>query len=836
MNKKELYQQFLEAKIIQTPAYGFASSLPINPVLFRHQPEVVTWALEGGRRAIFAQFGLGKTMMQLEIAAHVVYHTMRPFLIGMPLAVNEEFYDDAEKLGYKVKYVRDMLEVFEDLASESPAMIYLSNYERIRAGKFDPSAFGGVSFDEGDAIRNLDTDTTEYIMHHFNVVPYRFIATATPSPNDYTEILNYAQFLGVMDRSQALTRFFQRNSTTAGCLTLYPHKEQEFWFWVRSWAIIIQKPSDLGHSDEGYDLPPLKINYHRVTVKDRGDIVDKRDGQMKLVADTTKSLVDVSREKRESMPARVAKAMEIVAENPDDHFILWHHLEDERKMISKLLPEARSVYGSQKLEERETNMIGFKHGEFKYLSTKPEIAGSGCNFQSHCHRAIFVGIDYRFKDFIQAIHRILRYGQTHPVEIDIIYSDAEDHVLSVLQGKWTAHNDMVEKMSAMIREYGLSSSQTVAELRRTIGVDRKEVSGKNFTAIHNDSILEAMDMPDNSIGMIMTSIPFSDQYEYCESYHDMGHNDGSEEFFQQMDFLTPELLRILQPGRIAAIHVKNRMRFSYQNDAGFITMEDFRGDTVRHFLKHGFYWLGEHVITTDVVSENNQTYRLTWSEQCKDGTKMGAGSPEYLLLFRKAPTDRSNGYADDPVSKSKEEYTLPRWQIDAHGYWKSSGNRLLNPKELRKLDLSQVGKAWMAREQSRTYDYEEHVKLCTDLSETGKLPTTFMAVPPRSNTDAVWDDVVRMHTLNTSQALRKKEKHVCPLQFDIIDRAITRYSNKGDKVYDPFGGIMSVPYRCITLDRYGIGSELNPQYWKDGVDYCKASEYKQSVPTLFDAI
>lgn len=836
MDKKERYQQFLEAKIIQTPASGFKSNLDINPILFRHQPEIVTWALEGGRRAIFAQFGLGKTIMQLEIANHVVFETYRPFLIGLPLGVKQEFYDDADRLGYKVKYVKDMLDIYADMETEEPAMIYLSNYERIREGKFDPSIFGGVSFDEGDAIRNLDTETTDYIMNKFNVVPYRFIATATPSPNDYTEILNYAQFLGIMDRSQALTRFFQRNSTTAGDLTIYPHKEKEFWFWVRSWALIINRPSDLGHSDEGYDLDPLTVHYHRVNVKDRGDIIDKRDGQMKMIADTTKSLVDVAREKRDSMEDRIEKAMQIIAENPNDNFILWHHREKEREMIEKALPGVKSVYGSQNTDDREDNMIGFKQGDFQYLSTKPEIAGSGCNFQAHCYKAIFVGIDYRFKDFIQAIHRIHRFGQKNKVEIHIIFSDAEDHVLKTLEGKWQAHIEMVEKMSEMIRQYGLSSSVLASELRRTIGVNRQETIGKNYHAIHNDSVLEGMSMKESSIGMIMTSIPFSDQYEYCESYHDMGHNDGNGEFFEQLGFLTEEMYRVLQPGRIACIHVKDRIQFSYQNGQGFTSIIDFMGETVRHFQQHGFWLIGRHVITTDVVMENNQTYRLGWSEQCKDGSKMGCGSPEYLLVFRKPPTDNSNAYADIPVFKTKQEYTRARWQLDAHAYWKSSGDRLLNPEELRKMNLSDVYKAWQAHDTSRIYNHEEHVKLCENLEDLGKLPSTFMAVPPRSTTDDVWDDINRMGTLNTSQALRKKEKHVCPLQFDIIDRAITRYSNEGDSVWDPFGGIMSVPFRCITLGRYGIGSELNPMYWKDGVEYCKAAEYKESVPTLFDTL
>ncbi len=831
------YFDFLNRKIIQTPKTGFKAD-NIQEVLKPHQRDIVSWCLEGGCRGIGASFGLGKTLMQLEIARQVILHTGKPFLIGLPLGVVQEFYEDAGLINVSVAYVTSMDDVqAHSIDNEGKPYIYLSNYERIRAGEFEPEFFAGVSFDEGDIIRNLDTETTNYILNSFQSVPYRFIATATPAPNDYTELLNYAQFLGVADRSQMLTRFFQRNSTTAGDLTLYEHKVWEFWMWVRSWMIIIQKPSDLNpdYSDDGYDLPELIVNYHKVSVTDRGIIYD-RDGNIKMFSDPSKSLPAAAKEKRDSMSARLKKVVSIVNQNPDDHFIIWHHLEDERKEIERLLPAVKSVFGSQKWEDREKTLIDFKNGLIPYLSTKPEIAGSGCNFQSHCHRAIYAGIDYRFKDFIQSIHRILRYGQTKQVQIEIIYSDAEDEILKTLLRKWRDHNEMVSKMSEIIRDHGLSESAMIDAIKRSMGVDRKVAEGKAWKAIHNDSVLETMSMQDNSIDMIMTSIPFSDQYEYCESYHDMGHNDGNEEFFEQLGFLTEQIYRILKPGRVAAIHVKDRIRFSYQNGQGFTSLIDFSGQTVAHFEKYEFHLLGKHFITTDVVMENNQTYRLGWSEQCKDGTKMGSGSPEYLLIFRKAPTEKSNAYADTPVVKTKENYTRARWQLDAHAYWKSSGNRLLNPEELKKMDLSQVGKNWEAFDKNNVYDYNAHVHLCEELDSMGKLPSRFMAAPPRTENEWVWDDVVRMRTLNAAQVLKKREKHVCPLQFDIVDRAIVRYTNENEAILDPFGGIMTVPFRCIHLNRVGIGIELNEMYWRDGIKYCQEAEYMKSVPTLFDTV
>lgn len=829
------YQQFLENKILSVELSGFDIPDNIDAIfhkLFPHQRDVVKWALQGGNRAIFCSFGLGKTAMQLSIAYYVSQQTQMPFLIGLPLGPVGEFVEDAAMLGYEATYVEDHSQIKDG----SPG-IYLSNYERIRAGKFKPELIGGCSFDEGDAIRNLDTITTDYIMNVFSVVRYKFIATATPSPNDYTEILNYAQFLGIMDRSQALTRFFQRDSTKAGNLTLYPHKQKEFWLWVRSWSITFEFPSEINaeYSDKGYRLPKMEILWHEVKVNNRGTVVD-RDGNVQMYADASiGGLQDVAREKRISIDARVAKAIEIVNNKPERHYVLWHDLESERKAIEKHLPGVVSVYGSQSNEVKEQTLLNFKHGKFKYLATKPSIAGSGCNFQYHCSDIIFVGCGYKFKDFIQALHRVYRFKQKRKVTVHIIHTDGEHNVVKTLQGKWKRHKEMQQTMRDLIKEHGLSHSASDI-LKRTIGVTRKEVRGNSFHCIHNDAVAEAINMPANSVDMVLTSIPFSDQYEYCESYNDMGHNDGNSAFFKQLSFLTAELYRILKPGRVAAIHVKDRIRFSYQNGVGFSSMSDFAAETSLHFQQHGFHLLGKHIITTDVVRENNQTYRLGWTENCKDGTKMGSGLPEYLLVFRVPPTDTSNAYADVPVTKSKMDYSRGRWQLDAHAYWRSSGNRLLDSQELRKMDLSHIGKAWELSNLSTVYSFEQHVRLCESLDSIGKLPADFMAVPPHSNTDTVWTDVNRMFTLNNSQSKRKQEKHVCPLQFDIVDRAIERYSNPGEIVYDPFGGLMTVPFRCIELKRLGIATELNEQYYLDGVRYCKEAEYKNSVPTLFDTV
>ena len=319
-----------------------------------------------------------------------------------------------------------------------------------------------------------------------------------------------------------------------------------------------------------------------------------------------------------------------------------------------------------------------------------------------------------------------------------------------------------------------------------------------------------------------------------ENYNDFGHNHGNGQFFKQMDFLTPELLRVLTPGRIAAIHVKDRIRYSYQNGTSFTTISDFSGQTVAHFEKHGFFLMGKITVTTDVVSENNQTYRLGWTENTKDASKMGVGLPEYILLFRKKPSQMKNAYADMPVSKEKREYTKARWQLDAHAYQRSSGNRFLTPEELKRFDVRRIAGAWKSHNQTEIYDFLEHLKVCEELDQQEKLSSTFMTLPVHSNNDGVWTDVNRMNTLNTKQVNAKKEKHICPLQLDIIERLINRYTMKGETVLDPFGGIFSVPYKALEMGRKAISFELNSEYFNDGLFYVKAMLHKLNVPTLFD--
>ena len=831
------YIEFLKKKMAISSQTGFdIEESDLTPSLFPHVKDTVRWAVKGGCRAIFSSFGMQKTVTQLEILRIIIAKKGGKALVVCPKRVVVEFVSQAQAhMGLTVSYVRTMQEVE---ACQTDIMI--TNYERVRDGedgvRIEPSYFTATSLDEASVLRGYGTKTYQEFLPLFSKVPYRFVATATPSPNRYKELIHYAGYLGVMDTGQALTRFFQRDSTKANNLTLYPGKEREFWLWVSTWALFLTKPSDLGYSDEGYELPPLNVHEEIVDVDNSTAGFDDMGNRM-MFREAALGLQQAAKERRDNMGNKIARAVEIInrPENKDDHFLIWHDLEDERRLICKAIDGCKAVYGTQDEEEADKIISDFKEGRLKYLAAKPEMLGEGLNFQYHCHKAIMF-IDYRFNDKFQAIARIHRFMQKYPVELYLVFAESEQEIFKSFMEKWKQHREMVDKMTAIVRENGLFGLDVEAKLMRYMFSQREEKKGELYHAINNDNVLECQNMAENSVDLIVTSVPFSNHYEYTATYNDFGYNEDNDEFFKQMDYLTPELLRILKPGRVCAVHVKDRILFGNATGLGMPSLDPFHAMCIFHYMKHGFILMGMITVDTDVVRENNQTYRLGYGEMCKDGSKMGVGCPEYILLFRKLPSDTSRAYADEPVVKERSEYSLARWQIDAHADWKSSGNRLIIPTDLLGQEIDKVRFFYRNFAKEHIYNYEDHLAFAEALNECGHLPKTFMAVDPVSHKDYIWDDVTRMRTLNSRQTQKNKQNHICPLQLDIVERLIERYSNKGDLVFDPFGGIGTVPYCAVKMGRKGLSTELNHEYWKDGLTYLIEAECEKTAPTLFDLL
>lgn len=829
------YADFLSGKVRVHTASGFeVEPDQLRPGTLPHQPDIIRWLLRKGKALLGASFGLTKTYCQCEVLRLIHETDGGKVLFICPLGVRSQFIQvDGPRAGIDIRYVGTTAEAE---ACDTPYLI--TNYERVRDGQISPEflkTLTAVTLDEGSVLKSLGAKTTQVFIKLFRDTKYKYIATATPSPNNTVELVHYAEFLGVMDAGQILSRWFKRDSVKAHNSSLHPQHEEDFWLWVSSWALFLTRPSDLGYSDEGYDLPDLKVTWHRISTASAEAAKIDKFGQGAMFNDVGGKLSEAAAVKRESIDRRVQHAARLVAEaEPDRHWLLWHHQEKERLALSETIPGTVAVYGSQPLEQREEFIMGFSRGEFPILATKPSIAGSGCNFQRFCYSNIFVGINYEFEDFIQALHRTHRFQQPHQVEVHIIYLDTEESIRKSLERKWKLHEDLQARMREIIQKFGLHHGEELRRINRNMGVEREEVSGENFTLVYNDNVLEVSALPDNYMDLWLTSIPFHKQFEYTANYCDFGHNEDPEAFFAQMDFLTPQMLRTLQPGRNLVVHVKDNVEYGNVTGLGMTSVYPFHADCIKHYIKHGFIYMGMITVVTDVVRENAQTYRLGWSEQCKDGSKMSVGLPEYLLIFRKLPTDRANAYADVRVEKDKADYSRGRWQLDAHSMWRSSGDRLLRPSEVANMSHSSILKWFQKRNLAAVYDYEEHVKIHEQIEEAQRLPSSFMLCAPQSTHPDVWSDVTYVQTLNSRQTQKRQQNHVCPLPLDIVRRAIRRWSNEGERVGDPFGGIMTVPVISIQEKRKAWASELNRGYFGDGVVYCQEAEYKNSIPTLFD--
>lgn len=881
--KISAYNDFLISKIRVAEKHGFDTDpSDYHPSTKGHQSAIIQWGCKLGRALVAPDCGLGKTHISIEVERMIIKKFGGKGLIVTELGASETYINpdpavgEGARLGVNMEYVTN-----QDEANASQCDIVVTNYERVRMGSIDFSQFTVVWLDEGNYIKNMASETTEALGSQLKNVKYKYIASATPSPNEVLELVNYAHVLGIADRGQILTQFFQRNSTKAGELTLHPQHEADFWLWVHSWMVAIEYPSDLGFSDEGYVLPKLNIHWIEVKMDKAIDAGQEKNGQGRLVADTGgNDLPTNAKIKKGSIDVRLNKALKIVDSYPDDHFLLWHHLNPERDALNKAFKEKNYGYltGSQSAEIKEKNIVAFTKGELKYLGTKPEISGVGCNFQRYCGKAIMLGVNNDFNDLYQVVKRIHRpFSGFDSVDFFIIYTPEEYPIIQNLKRKWKQHNEQRAWLRGLVLKHGLDHQGMVEERKRTFKTDRKVYEGKHYKLVSNDCTREWFDLEDNLFDFQNSSFPFGNHYEYTNYYNDYGHNMSNQQFRRQLDFFLPEYFRTLKPGRISTVHLKNRIHYGSVTGKGFSIFHRFTHLVCEAMEQHGFETMGFHYIPTCVVGENNQTYRLTFGEMQKDSTKMGAGIPEEIWVFRKPPTSTENAYADVPVKHncecplchdrkdynsyvrpnsillscpkcnqffhekdlirhSETQYSLPQWQIDADAFWLSSGNGLITPEEMGKWDLKRIRRWWNEFNPGVIYDYDAHIQLLEDLEGKGKLSKEFTTLPIVSNSDYIWNNVNRMHGLNLEQSRRKQRNHICPQPTDEVDRVIELYSNEGDLVADPFNGLGTTGVCALKKKRRYFGTELNDEYARHADFYLKKQENKVSIPTLFDLL
>lgn len=629
------YEAFLASKTWTAPDLGAPiDPAALHPELKPFQRAIVAWALRKGRAAVFADTGLGKTLMQLEWARRA---GNAPIILA-PLAVAQQTVGEAARWGHVAKYCRSQADV-------DPGVITVTNYERL--GGFNPAAFDVVVLDESSILKSYDGKVRTAIIEAFGQTPYRLACTATPAPNDIAEIANHAEFLGLMTRAGMLATYFVHDQD--GWRLKRP-AEREFYRWMASWAVFCQKPSDLGdYDDTEYDLPPLTIGMVAVP----SDYVP--DGQ--LIAVGLKGVGDRARVRKGTLAERVRIAAERIASEPDQQWLAWCGLNDEGRELARLVPGAVLVEGNMTADDKADKLLSFARGEFRVLVTKPSIAGMGMNFQS-CARQVFVGLGDSYEQYYQAIRRCWRFGQTEPVDVSIVLTDIEteiyDNVLRKQEDFQRMRRGVMDHVAEFQRiEQGASVAQT--DTYRT-----DDASGNGWRVMLGDSAERIAEIPDASVDMSIFSPPFLSLFQYSNSERDMGNCKTPAEFWDHFRWIRDGLLRVMKPGRNVCVHVAQVGTTLAHH--GTIGLQDFRGMTIAHFVAGGFIYHGDVVIDKDPQAQAIRTHSkaLLFVQKEKDSAWLRPALADYILVFR-APGDNETPIKCDLTNNEWIEWARPIW-------------------------------------------------------------------------------------------------------------------------------------------------------------------------------
>lgn len=749
------YQEFLESKDKRFSSVGF-EPVEFTAPLFPFQQAIVCWALQKGRSCIFADCGLGKSAMQLEWGFQVATHTRRPVLIVAPLAVSAQTVREGAKFGVPVTQSRDGAVHFP---------LTITNYEML--DKFKASDFSGVVLDESSIIKHHDGKTRTEILEKFAATDYRLACTATPSPNDYTELGNHSEFVGAMSRVEMLAKYFYHDGGDTAIWTLKGHAEDEFWKWVCSWAVTIRKPSDIGHDDAGYDLPPIEVFQH---------VIETQSSDIFQLAKTAKTLNDQRAVRRDTLEERCQKVAEMCNASVEQ-WVVWCDLNTEGDKLASLINGAVQVSGTDSMEEKEQRLAAFQAGTIRVLVSKVKIAGFGLNWQ-HCHNVAFVGPTHSYEMYYQAIRRNWRFGQKSKVSVHVVSSDMDGAVVGNLQRKEKAATAMQD---AMLKHMALY--QEITKLEKVYDVYKVcTTKGNAWEMLQGDCCERVKDLVDSSIDYIVYSPPFASLYTYSNSMRDMGNCDSTEEFFTHFKFLVADMLRVLKPGRLMSFHCMN-LPTSKERD-GFIGIRDFRGELVRAMVDLGWIFHSEVTIWKDPVTAMQRTKALglLHKQLVKDSCMSRQGIPDYLVTMRKP------GVNENPVAGPLTDYVGCDTTLD------STVDRL-------------------ARDEMR-----ESINIWQRYASP------------------VWMDINPSRTLQKESAREDKdERHICPLQLDVIDRCLQLWTNPGDLVLSPFAGIGSEGYEAVKMGRRFVGIELKDSYYKQACANLEEAERILNLPSLFDS-
>lgn len=621
------YNEFLETKKKQHVLSGFdIDESQLNGNMFPFQKFIVKRALKAGKYAIFADCGLGKTLMQLEWANQVSLYTNKPVLILAPLAVKGQTIKEAGKFGVSMD------------------MIHINNYEQL--DNIDCSVYSGIVLDESSILKNFEGSIKKQIIDLFLTTPYKLACTATPSPNDPMELGNHSEFLDVMSRNQMLSMYFVHDGGETAKWRLKGHAVKLFYQFIGTWSIMLNKPSDIGFDMMGYDLPSLNLIERQIVTPQRDN------GQ--LFNDAIISATNFNQELRLTKKERLDEVVKIINSRPDENFIIWIKQNEEGEMLKKLLPEAIEVKGSDSQEWKEKHLLGFANNEFRILISKTKIASFGMNYQN-CRNQIFASLDFSFEGLYQAIRRSYRFGQSNEVNIFLITTDTMSNVKQSIDNKQKQfelmQNEMSNAVNANLKGNMLSSA--------IYDVDQE--SNEWYTIKRGDCVKLINTVSDESVGLSIFSPPFAELYTYSNHLEDMGNSKDYNEFMIQFGFLVKQLYRVMIQGRNVAVHCMDLP--IQKGKEGFIGLRDFSGMILRAFEDAGFIYASRVTIWKDPVIEMQRTKALglLHKQVKKDSTMSRVGIPDYVLIFRK------DGDRTQPVTNT--DLPVDLWQKYASPVW-----------------------------------------------------------------------------------------------------------------------------------------------------------------------
>ena len=765
------YQKFLAQKAKTKVNSGFEiDESELNPMLFPFQKFCVARALRHGKYALLEDCGLGKTFQQIEFAYQCSLHTGKPSLILAPLPVVEQTILEGEKFGrlvteLQVKSVIGgkgdgygwVLESHNqtELTPIKMPLIHICNYEQL--DNIDTSIYGCIVLDESSILKNYEGETKKLILEKFALTPYKLSCTATPSPNDPMELGNQAEFLDVMTRNEVMAMFFVHDGGETAKWRLKGHAKKPFYRFISSFAIMMSKPQDIGFEMAGYDLP--RLNFIEKCIETE----KKENGR--LFNDTAISATTFNQELRLTKVQRLSDVVEIV-NNSTENFIIWIKQNEEGEYLKKLIPDAIEVKGSDSNEFKKKHLIGFAKNEFRVLITKSKIAAFGLNYQN-CRNQIFASLDFSFESLYQSIRRSYRFGQKEAVNIYVITTDTMTNVIESINRKQKQFEEMQSEMTAEI-------CSNLDESLVSVNYDTDSVYNEFYTAKRGDCVQLIRELEDESIGLSVFSPPFAELYTYSNHLEDMGNCRNYTEFLEQFSYLVKELYRVLKSGRNVAVHCMDLP--IQKGKEGFIGLRDFSGELRNAFEKEGFIYHSRITIWKDPVIEMQRTKALglLHKQVKKDSTMSRVGLPDYVLVFRK------DGERNDKVNC---DINVDTWQEYASPIW----------------DFKDLSK-----------EFEMIMPLLSE-SAYNEMPAELR----NKYAKPIWNDINYSNTLQYTTARGENdEKHICPLQLDTIERIIHLYSNKGDTVLTPFGGIGSEIYQALKMDRKAVAFELKESYFQ----------------------